>query len=164
MKSMKSKQITTNTPACQICGKTDAPLNTRGLCENCDRNEKRIAQENVKANLKQKKLQLVGKKRELAGRIEPQMEVYKEVKNYFDKVPKKQGMNYFEVITQAEGVIGIELEPDFLMLPQGAVKLHDKIPEWKLLNVKDIMEFQIEELEREIKDIEENMIDDTGIG
>lgn len=140
-------------PFCARCGKK-GPFPS-GLCKDCQKliwkEEKAIAIQNVKDTLEQRKLMLLAKERELDGRVLAQLSVYEE--------EERAAIG----LEAAEIKLGITLEKDVMMTPTGAFDTGTKIPEWKLKNLRDMVEFEIKKDKREIKDIEEDLEKDKAV-
>ena len=144
-----------NKDKCDICGKNNAELIERGYktyCKECNEREQQIAKESYMLNLEQKKLLLKGKQRELKYRVLAQLVLISDI--YFDRFKE-------EISKELDGKTEIpllrELEPDILLTSNTAIKLAEEIPAWKLLNLKDKLEFEIKQLEFEIKEMEKNI-------
>ena len=143
-----------NKDKCDICGKNNAGLIERGYktyCKECNEREQQIAIESYILNLEQKKLLLTGKQRELKYRVLAQLVLISDV--YLNRF--KEEIN--KELDGKEIPLLRELEPDILLTSNTAIKLAEKIPAWKLLNLKDKLEFEIKQLEFEIKEMEKNI-------
>ena len=119
---------------CKLCRKDIAP--GQEYCKECFEKEKQIGRENVELNLLTKKMILKAKERELEYRIVRQI----------DNWEQKKEVNFDD------------FEPDIIISPNGSpVKLGERLPLWKLINMREKWEFDIEMLKREIEDIKQHL-------
>ncbi len=109
--------------------------------------EEGIAREQVKRNLSRMKLSLIHKKREMKMRIDTQLLIWEKAKALAGPLKER--------IEQAESVVGRFLDQDTAQGQMGLVVIGRYIPEHKLMSIKETIELEIEELERDIKEIEE---------